>query len=53
MNPDVGVKRQLSVLPNFYQAVLWNVLWLTGDVILGDLWNLSGNEAAKRSKVPL
>jgi hypothetical protein len=53
MDSDFALKRQLGVLSNLYKAVLWHVLWVTCDVTLGDLWNLSGNEAVKRSKVPL
>jgi hypothetical protein len=30
--PDVALKRQLGVLPNLYQAVLYYVLWVTCDI---------------------
>jgi hypothetical protein len=53
INSDVALKRQLGVLPNLSQAVLYYVLWVTCDVTQSDLWNVSENEAAKRSKVPL
>jgi hypothetical protein len=32
INPDVALKRQLDVLPNLYQAVLYYVLWVTCDI---------------------
>jgi hypothetical protein len=32
IDSDVAMKRQLSVFPNFYQAVFYYVLWVTCDV---------------------
>jgi len=32
VNPDVALKRQLSVLPNLYKAVLYYILWVTCDI---------------------
>jgi hypothetical protein len=49
----VALKRQLDVLLNLYQAVFLYVLWVTCDVTISGLGNVGGNEAAKRSKVPL
>jgi hypothetical protein len=47
------MKRRLSVLPNFYQAVLYYILWVRRDVTGSDFWDVSGSEAAKCLKVPL
>jgi hypothetical protein len=32
VNPGVALKRQLGVLPNPYQAVLYYALWETWDI---------------------
>ncbi len=32
MNPDVALRRQLNVLPNLYQAVLYYILSVTCDI---------------------
>lgn len=45
------MKRRLSLLPNLYQVVVYYVLWVTSDIIRSDLWEVSGNEAAKCLKV--
>ena len=47
------MRRRLSLLPNLYQVVVYYVLWVTSDIIRSDLWEVSGNEAAKCLKVPL
>ena len=47
------MQRQLSVLLNLYQAVFYYFLWVTRDVTWSDFWDVSGNEAAKRLRVPL
>ncbi len=36
VHPDIALIRLLGVLPNLYQAALYYVLWVTGDVTDGD-----------------
>jgi hypothetical protein len=44
LNLNVTFNRQVGVLPNLYQAVLFYVLWVTWDFGLGDLLKMSGNK---------
>jgi len=53
INSDVASKKQLGLLPNLYQAVLYYVLWGTCEIGDGNFWNVLGSGVVKREKVPL
>jgi hypothetical protein len=36
VHPDIALIKLLGVLPNLYQAALYYVLWVTGDITDGD-----------------
>jgi len=53
INSDVESKKQLGLLPNLYQAVLYYVLWGTCEIADDDFWNVLGSGGVQREKVPL